>query len=139
MRILVKADLIDTTKKLGIPEFSGDGEYLTHYTAAELIKSLGKPEDDVSNTFTARLLLLLESTPLLGDAVYTELTQDVITAYWRDYEDHKNDLCRPFWPTMSPNVAHFLRELRSAHYNGTPSEEGQTQTGRTTSSSTADC
>ncbi|HEY2172099.1 MAG TPA: nucleotidyltransferase domain-containing protein [Candidatus Angelobacter sp.] len=93
--ILIKADLIETTRKLRIPDFSGDGEYLTHYTVADLTGTLGKPEDDVSNTFTARLLMLLESLPLLGSAAYRDVIEDVITAYWRDYEDHKTD----FMPT----------------------------------------
>lgn len=68
--ICIKADLINTTRTLGIPKFSGDGEYLVHYTVHELTKTLGKPDDDAANTFTARLLLLLESRPLLGTPVY---------------------------------------------------------------------
>lgn len=79
------------TCALGIPEFSGDGEYLVHYTIRTLIRNLGTPEDDAQNTFTARLLLLLESRPLLDQGVYRQATEDVIAAYWRDYEDHKNE------------------------------------------------
>lgn len=63
--IRIKAELIEVTKRLEIPEFSGDGEYLKHYTVNELVGTLGRPEDDVTNTFTARLLLLLESKPLV--------------------------------------------------------------------------
>ena len=94
--ILVKADLIEATRKQKIPEFSGDGAYLKHYTIAELLQSLGTPHDDVSNTFTARLLLLLESGPLIGAAVYKQITNDVIAEYWGDYEDHKNDFIPAF-------------------------------------------
>ncbi len=94
--IRIKADLIEATQKLGIPDFSGDGEYLNHYTVGELVGTLGKPEDDVSNTFTARLLLLLESRPLLGESVYHDIIEDVIGAYWRDYEDHKNEFMPAF-------------------------------------------
>src|SRR5580658_2234467 len=61
--ICIKADLIEVTRKLRIPEFSGDGRYLAHYSVHEFTKALGTPEDDVTNTFTARLLLLLESRP----------------------------------------------------------------------------
>lgn len=64
-QILVKADLIKVTCKLKLPPFSGDGAYLAHYTIDDLVKTLGKREDDVTNTFTARLLLILESRPLL--------------------------------------------------------------------------
>jgi Nucleotidyltransferase domain len=94
--ICLKADLIEVTRELKIPEFSGDGRYLVHYPVHELIKTLGTPEDDVANTFTARLLLLLESRPLLESTVYREVTADVIAAYWRDYEDHKTDFMPAF-------------------------------------------
>jgi predicted nucleotidyltransferase len=94
--ILIKADLIEVTRAHHIPDFSGDGEYLTHYTIAELRDTLGTPEDDVKNTFTARLLLLLESAPLLGRATYQKVIGDVISAYWRDYQDHKGDFMPAF-------------------------------------------
>jgi predicted nucleotidyltransferase len=109
--ICIKADLIEVTQELNIPKFSGDGRYLTHYSVHEFTKTLGTPEDDVTNTFTARLLLLLESCPLLEEAVYQEVTRDVIAAYWRDYEDHKlnfmpaflaNDILR-LWRTFCVN------------------------------------
>ena len=88
--ILIKADLIEATRKLGIPDFSGDGEYVKHYTVEELVNTLGTPEDDVQNTFTARLLLLLESNPLIGEVAYHQITEEVIAAYWKDYEQNKN-------------------------------------------------
>jgi predicted nucleotidyltransferase len=94
--IRIKADLIEATQKLHIPEFSGDGRYLEHYTLHELTGTLGKPEDDVTNTFTARLLLLLESQPLLEAGVYDKVTEEVIGPYWQDYVDHKNDFTPAF-------------------------------------------
>src|SRR5260370_1693906 len=63
--ILVKADLIEATRELRIPDFSGDGQYLIHYTSEELVGTLGQPEDDARNTFTAPLLLLLVRPPPL--------------------------------------------------------------------------
>ncbi|MGA8501610.1 MAG: nucleotidyltransferase domain-containing protein [Candidatus Sulfotelmatobacter sp.] len=95
-QILVKADLIEANKKLGLPEFSADGEYLTHHTVGELLGTLGKPEDDANNTFTARLLLLLESTPLVGESAYRRIVDDVIASYWRDYQDNKNNFVPAF-------------------------------------------
>lgn len=94
--ICIKADLIEVTRILGIPEFSGDGKYLEHYTVHEFTKTLGTPEDDVTNTFTARLLMLLESCPLLETTVYGDVTEDVVAAYWGDYEDHKKDFMPAF-------------------------------------------
>jgi predicted nucleotidyltransferase len=109
--ICIKADLIEVTRDLGIPEFSGDGRYLVHYSVHDFTKTLGTPEDDVTNTFTARLLLLLESRPLVGGDIYKEIVEEVVVAYWRDYEDHKasfmpaflaNDILR-LWRTFCVN------------------------------------
>lgn len=94
--ICIKADLIEVTRQFGIPQFSGDGEYLEHYTILELVKALGTRQDDVNNTFTARLLLLLESRPLLGNKVYLEAIDSVLAAYWKDYQDHKKDFVPAF-------------------------------------------
>jgi predicted nucleotidyltransferase len=94
--LCVKADLINATRKLKVPEFDGDGRYLTHYSSHDFTKTLGTPEDDASNTFTARLLLLLESQPLLGGEVFTDVIEDVVEAYWRDYEDHKEEFIPAF-------------------------------------------
>src|SRR5260370_27284273 len=76
--ICIKADLIEVTRTLKIPEFSGDGRYLAHYSVHEFTNTLGTPEDDGSNTFTPRLLLLLESRPLVGSSVYQEVTEEVV-------------------------------------------------------------
>jgi len=94
--ICITADLVRATRKLKIPDFSGDGEYLAHYTIADLVNTLGRSEDDASNTFTARLLLLLESQPLIGRDVYAQAIHAVISAYWRDFNDHKEDFIPAF-------------------------------------------
>jgi hypothetical protein len=110
-QILIKADLIRATQELGIEEFSGDGEYLTHYTVEDLKRTLGTREDDVTNTFTARLLLLIESSPLIGESAYEQLTRSVIDAYWKDYAGKEsvfmpsflvNDILR-MWRTFCVN------------------------------------
>ncbi|MEM7448483.1 MAG: hypothetical protein AAF355_09590 [Myxococcota bacterium] len=109
--ILVCAELIQANRKEGLPDFSGDGEYLVQYSVGQLTSKLGTREDDSENTFTARLLLLLESRPLLGDAVYDKALNKVIEAYWRDYTDRKdrfspsflaNDILR-LWRTLCVN------------------------------------
>jgi hypothetical protein len=94
--ICIKADLIRATRELKIPEFSGDGKYLVHYAVHDLTDTLGKPDDDATNTFTARLLLLLESCPLLGADIYKDVTSEVLGAYWRDYSDHRNNFVPAF-------------------------------------------
>jgi hypothetical protein len=109
--ICLKAELISAVREHNFPEFSGDGAYLVHYTVRELVKSLGTATDDAQNTFTARLLLLLESQPLLGAALYSEVIDDVIAAYWRDFPGHEanfapaflaNDILR-LWRTFCVN------------------------------------
>ncbi len=94
--ILIKAGLVRATRELGIPDFSGEGTYLTHYTVNDLVGTLGKPEDDLSNTFTARLLLLLESRPLVGETVYREVIPEVVQAYCKDFQDHSSEFVPGF-------------------------------------------
>ncbi len=94
--IRIEAALIEETRRLGIPEFSGDGEYLQHYTVSKLIEALGTPQDDAANTFTARLLLLLESRPLIGDDVHAEAIGQVLEKYWLEFEDHQSDFMPAF-------------------------------------------
>lgn len=109
--ICLKADLIRATKELGFPPFSGDGVYLQMHRVSELVESLGSSTDDASNTFTARMLLLLESRALLGEDVYRDAIERVITKYWRDFADHSeafmpaflaNDILR-LWRTFCVN------------------------------------
>jgi hypothetical protein len=109
--ICVQAELIEQARNLGFPEFSADGRYLDHHSVYEFTNTLGTEKDDVANTFTARLLLLLESKPLLEDDVYDEIVKDVIDSYWRDYDGHQtsfmpaflaNDILR-IWRTFCVN------------------------------------
>lgn len=109
--ICLKARLIEASRSTGFPEFSGDGEYLMHYPVHELVKNLGTRDDDSTNTFTARLLLLLESRPLVGHAVYEAVVRRVIERYWRNYKGHEqrfipaylvNDVLR-LWRTFCVN------------------------------------
>ncbi len=119
--ILLKADLIATTRKFGIRDFDGEGAYLVHYTADELIKTIGKAEDDANNTFTARLLLLLESSPLLETSVYRDIIGEVLSAYWADYEDHKND----FTPAFLANDILRLWRTFCVNYEANTAREPQ--------------
>jgi predicted nucleotidyltransferase len=109
--ICIKADLIEAIRKLKLPDFDGDGRYLIHRSVSEFVSALGTPEDDVNNTFTARLLMLLESRPILGHGVYTDAIDEIVAAYWRDFSDHKtsfvpaylaNDILR-LWRTFCVN------------------------------------
>lgn len=116
--IVVKAALIEASRAASFPEFSKDGKYLDEYTTAQLCKNLGTPEDDQTNTFTARLLLLLESRPLLGTSVYHRMIDEVVAAYLSDYEQRAscfrpvfllNDIVR-LWKTFCVNYEAFTRQ-----------------------------
>lgn len=109
--ICVKADIIRAARKLQLPELDGDGKYLVYHSVRDLIDGIGGTHDDVNNTLTARLLLFLESRPLLGEDIYDEIIRDVIEAYWRDFDRHKsefipaylaNDILR-LWRTFCVN------------------------------------
>lgn len=110
--IRLKARLIEVSRKFGFPEFSDDGEYVKTYDIkTDMLEKLGTKHDDYENVFTARLLLLLESRPVVGTLIYDRTIQDLIAAYWRDYPQNSenfqpvflmNDILR-FWKTLCLN------------------------------------
>jgi predicted nucleotidyltransferase len=109
--ILLKAELIRASRDLKFPEFSKDGQFLENHTVRKLIRSTGNQYDDAENTFTARLLLLLESKPLVGRKVHAKVIDEVIERYWREFPDFydrfmpaylANDILR-FWRTLCLN------------------------------------
>jgi predicted nucleotidyltransferase len=113
-KTLIDADLIQLTKELGFPEFSGDGEYLKIHSLKEIKDNLGSPKDDYENYFTARMLLLLESKAIFNSKKYKDTISTLIEAYYVDYHDHTgnflpvflvNDIIR-FWKTLCLNYEH---------------------------------
>jgi hypothetical protein len=104
------------------PEFSKDGQFLEVHTASKLIQSTGNQYDDAENTFTARLLLLLESKPLVGKDVHAQVIDEVIERYWREFPDYydrfmpaylANDILR-YWRTLCLNYEANTPELHSS-------------------------
>jgi predicted nucleotidyltransferase len=110
--IRLKARLIEVARELRFPEFSDDGEYVKSYDVKEdFIKKLGTRSDDYENVLTARLLLLLESQPILGGDFYKQVIDELLAVYWRDYSQNSanflpvflmNDILR-FWKTLCLN------------------------------------
>jgi predicted nucleotidyltransferase len=86
----------------------GDGEYLQIHKVGELIRLLGTRDDDHTNVFTARLLLLLESRPILGTTVYDSALRQVIDSYWRDFDDHKPDFLPIF---LANDISRYWKVL----------------------------
>ena len=113
--IKVMSQVITSTEEaMKLPPPSNDGQFLTIIDLEDILADLGGPNDDYKNHFTARMLLLLESTPLTGTASYDAIIEAVLDAYLRDYEDHTedfrptfivNDIIR-FWKTLCLNYEH---------------------------------
>lgn len=93
---LVKADLIRAVNHLNLKPFDSDGKYVVHYTSKSLIENLGRADDDVSNTFTSRLLLLLEGRPLIDGTAFDEVVDAIISSYWRDFHGHESSFAPAF-------------------------------------------
>jgi hypothetical protein len=107
----LKFALITAVEKSSIAKFDAGGRYLESHGIKDFVSALGSQTDDFQNTFTGRLLLLLESRPLLGREVYDRLLSDVVNAYFRDYPGNEenfipsfliNDILR-LWRTFCVN------------------------------------
>lgn len=103
--------LIDMVRAMSFPKFSNDCEYLRILHSIDILENMGMPADDHENYFTVRMLLLLESKCLFGEANYNDIISEIIGSYFRDYPDHEetfqpifllNDICR-FWKTLLMN------------------------------------
>lgn len=104
-------DLIKINRILERKPFSKDCKYLDVHSLDNMLDLLGRPEDDSGNTFTARMLLLLEGRPLVGEFVHDEIMEAVLKRYFRDYILHSedfiprflyNDITR-YWKTLCLN------------------------------------
>ena len=83
-----------------------------------MVKRLGTQHDDFLNTFTARLLLLLESRCLVEEGVYRSVVDHVLAPYWRDFPGHESDFVPAFlandilrlWRTLCVNYEARTRQ-----------------------------
>lgn len=80
-----------TFAELTLPPPSREGVFLKMHSDKSLCAFMGDPKDDFKNTLTARMLLLLESKPVLGPAPYERLVERVVDAYWKNAGGHSND------------------------------------------------
>lgn len=98
-KTLMVASLIRKCRGMQFPEFSGGGKYLKVHYLEDMKENLGGRSDDYENLFTARLLLLLESSPIYNEPLYEEVVCEIARSYFRDYQDHEED----FRPTFLVN------------------------------------
>ncbi len=118
--IRVAGRLVEKTEAMRFPPFSGDGKYLEALDVAAMERILGSRGDDHTNTFTARMLLLLESQPVTDGGRYQELLARIVSFYYRDLPGHEddfvptflvNDILR-FWRTLTLNYEHDRYQVR---------------------------
>jgi len=88
---LMKSAVVLALRAAGFPDPSRDGEYLAVHTTASLMQRLGDRDEDALNILTARLLLLLESRPVLGAPTYRSAVTQVIDSYWQNTDFHRSD------------------------------------------------
>lgn len=109
--IKLKFHLISAVEVSDIGKFDAGGRYLESHAIGDFTKHLGSQRDDYQNTLTGRLLLLLESRPLLEFDLYDRLLNEVIDAYFKDFPGNEtrfvpsflvNDILR-LWRTFCVN------------------------------------
>ena len=106
----ILASVLNVNKELGYDRFSNEGRYFKVYSLSEMLTTLGKPEDDSENLFTARMLLLLESQAVFNESLYDDYLTQITNHYFRDKRGKSsfrplfllNDLLR-YWRTLCLN------------------------------------
>lgn len=102
--------IIQMNECLGYGPFSNDGEYLKVYSLDKMLETLGAPQDDSENLFTARMLILLEARCVCNQPLYDEIVDKILKHYFRDSRGKStfrplfllNDLLR-YWRTLCLN------------------------------------
>lgn len=106
----VLSRIADLNDELNFPPFSDEMRYMKVYDTAQLIEDTGRPRDDSENSFTTRMLLILESASVLNSDLYDQIVFKVCENYFRDNKGKKdfklifliNDLLR-YWRTLCLN------------------------------------
>ena len=113
----VFAALIEANRDAKFPRFDGDGRYLKIHGLSDLKRSAGSPRDDTENTFTARMLFVLESQNIYNSGLYEQLMASIVGHYFRDSTGKKNfrplfllnDILR-FWRTLCLNYEEYRKD-----------------------------
>lgn len=114
-QIRLKSELIQAVENAGMADFDAGGKFLKTHLYSDIVEETGSPADDFKNTFTGRMLLILESRSVLGGDVYSDLKRDCINAYFRDFASNEadfvpyflvNDILR-MWRTFCVNYEYY--------------------------------
>ncbi|KAA3611181.1 MAG: hypothetical protein D8M58_14495 [Calditrichaeota bacterium] len=108
--LLLLAEIININQQLDYPDFSNDGRFLKVYSLKDMLGKLDSPLDDYENSFTARMLLLLESKAIHNNELYETFIVEIVDHYFRDKKDTDkfkplfllNDILR-YWRTLCLN------------------------------------
>lgn len=109
-KYLFFSQLYDINRRLHYKDPSKRGMYWEFISKRNLL-DIGSREEDYNNSFTARMLLLLESKPLYNQLAYDNLIKETVGKYFVDYEDYSeefyplflmNDILR-YWYTLTLN------------------------------------
>lgn len=108
--IEIFASILGVNSRLQYPPLSNDGEFLKIFDINRHAANIGSAHDDSENYFTTRMLLLLESNYLVGEAAYANHKRAIIRHYWRDAPTEErfkpvfliNDILR-YWRTVCLN------------------------------------
>jgi hypothetical protein len=107
----------------GFQPFSKGGHYLEPHSFRQMRLDAGSPQDDFSNRFTARMLLLLNSICLVNPAGYSKARDEILRLYWRDCLDEN----RPYIPLFLINDIrrHWLTMCLNFEQNTPPQKVGK--------------
>lgn len=97
-KYLFFSKLYAINSKLNYQDPSKGGMYW-EFTPKENLLDIGSRQEDYNNSFTARMLLLLESKPLYNDKTYKKILKETIDKYFSDYTDYPNE----FYPLFLMN------------------------------------
>lgn len=108
------AELYKINHELGYEDPSKGG-FFWRFTKKDDLLDIGSQSEDYNNSFTARMLLLLESKPLFNEDLYHNLISETVSKYFCDYRKNfyplflMNDILR-YWYTLTLNYE-FRRDI----------------------------
>lgn len=94
---------------------SGDGAYWDFIPRSQLM-DIGSRQEDYTNAFTARMLLMLEGVPLYNEIMFDDMLNEIVGEYFKESDDHPddfhptyliNDIMR-YWYTLALNYENLF-------------------------------